>query len=214
MTDNLKLILGPNKTSAKRKVRSLLLSDRLEVLLPLIKLHPGGKGNDVINLSYEFRPPFLKDKTLVVHYYNGTEDTISWVKCIDELYSKRKHVRNSYKKNNKLSALRHAICDTKRLEFILNNDLEPGNMHGTCANCGHYSTNVEIDHASTPFCEIATVFESTFPNLFPLRLIKDGYQHVIADDYTKRTWVAFHDQRADFQILCPTCNNKKSNTKS
>jgi 5-methylcytosine-specific restriction endonuclease McrA len=54
-------------------------------------------------------------------------------------------------------------------------------MHGTCANCGHYSTNVEIDHASTPFCEIATV--------------------------------AFHDQRADFQILCPTCNNKKKQYK-
>lgn len=106
-----------------------------------------------------------------------------------------------------------AIGDTKRLEFILNIELEPGNMHGTCANCGHYSTNVEIDHASTPFCEIATVFESNFPNLFPLRIIKDGYQHFIADDYTTRTWVAFHDQRADFQILCPTCNNKKKQYK-
>jgi len=210
MPDNLKLLLGPNKASAKIKVRSLLQGDKLEALLPLIKLHPGGKGIGVISISYEFRPPFLQTKTLIVHYDNGTENTISWVKCIDKLYSKSKTVRN-YNNEIKLSALRHAIYDTKRLDFIMSNGMESGNMHGRCASCGQYSNNVEIDHASTPFGEIVKLFALNFPNLFPLRIIKHGYQLVIGDDNTRHTWVAFHDTRADFQILCAPCNNKKSN---
>ena len=137
------------------------------------------------------------------------EETVSYSKCIDNLY-KREKTKLNYNKKNYTEAMRNAIFDGSRWDFILDKDLYIDNkLQGKCDACNIYGC-VEIDHKK-PFREILKEFEETHPELLPISICKSNtiVMYTIQNDEIKDVWKTFHDYHAQFQILCQKCNLKK-----
>lgn len=74
-----------------------------------------------------------------------------------------------------------------------------------CEKCG--STNdLTVDHKTTPFSEIAKQYKNTHPNIDVVNI--NSYGWVLRDE---PKFIQFHDNIADYQTLCRSCNSTKSN---
>ena len=105
-------------------------------------------------------------------------------------------------------ALRHAIND--QINHFFQNQDPPFN----CRRCGKMA-KCEVDHI-LPFHHIKTEFmktvkEEEIPTEFYddinntcTRIFKDQ------DKIFKEKWQSFHNKMATYQLLCPSCNRKKS----
>ena len=76
-----------------------------------------------------------------------------------------------------------------------------------CVTCGSKDF-IAVDHKNTPFKDIAQAFCAKHGDV-ALTNSEDGSGWRIADYETLRAWQAFHEQQADYQILCRSCNSKK-----
>lgn len=75
-----------------------------------------------------------------------------------------------------------------------------------CELCGS-GNDLCADHLDPPFIEIANEFLRQYG---PLRLSPfPGCCDHIADPDVEAAWIAFHAQRATYQLLCRSCNSKK-----
>jgi 5-methylcytosine-specific restriction endonuclease McrA len=81
-----------------------------------------------------------------------------------------------------------------------------------CCHCGS-TDDLSVDHKSRSFDEIMQSFVTGYNykhDAYPE--IKDGAMgqgRELADPNVEAQWVAFHDNLADFQILCRSCNARK-----
>lgn len=114
--------------------------------------------------------------------YSGTW---SWNKSIDG-YCKEK---------NTIQAMRTAIRSGTYGDHELT----------SCESCGS-GNDLTVDHKTTPFSEIAVEFKVKHgkPDIHNV----NGYGWVLKNE---KLFVSFHDNIADYQTLCRSCNSKKSN---
>lgn len=106
----------------------------------------------------------------------------SWVKSIDG-YSHRKNVFQAMR----LASRKGTFGDVDKV---------------SCASCGVGSL-LSVDHKSTSFNEIAKRFFTKFGDP-GIAHTSDGWQ--LLDELS---FVSFHDEIADYQVLCVSCNSKK-----
>lgn len=150
------------------------------------------------NLDVEYRffrhaenPSFPNDPRYLEVSQNGIVWTpFSWNKAIDRPDDKQRA----------LSAMRRAIWDGKRLSFLKD-------AIKNCLNCNS-ADDLCVDHKDVPFIEIATLYLAEY-GLPKLGDGLPGEGSVIADAEEKKRWTDFHDSRANFQILCRSCNSSK-----
>ena len=77
-----------------------------------------------------------------------------------------------------------------------------------CEDCGSKS-DLTVDHKTTPFSEIAQLYKMA--NLCMDVVNVDGYGWCLKNE---REFTRFHDNIADYQTLCRSCNAAKSNKKA
>lgn len=127
---------------------------------------------------------------------DGVETAASW----------RKAIEGKNPKADLQRALRVAVAPCLR-EF--KDDTEEQG----CANCGS-TENLQVDHVWPPFQTISEEFIAHKLGQIELKNEENGIGWVIADIDVETEWIAFHAARAQYQILCRSCNASKGNTKA
>ena len=74
-----------------------------------------------------------------------------------------------------------------------------------CEKCGN-TDNLTVDHKSTPFSDIAKQYKKDYPDTKATNI--NGYGWVLRDELR---FINYHDNIADYQTLCRSCNSVKSN---
>lgn len=136
------------------------------------------------------------DPRHVRFFIDGEEVAASW----------RKSIEGRKPKNDMMRALRLAIqpCMYEFKDAVK----EQG-----CTHCGG-EDNLQVDHVWPPFDEIAQRFLDSRNGDIKLVNEKNGIGWVMGDLDVEAEWVAFHASRAEYQILCRSCNASKGNTKA
>lgn len=136
------------------------------------------------------------ERTLWVERTDGTEDTWSYKACL------------SIKQNDLTAALRSAIGNYTFQYKLTISDL-------CCVYCNTYSGPFHVDHKTIPFSKIKDDFlksvKLTIPNTFQKDSIFFNVMFLDSNREFMDAWIAYHNSRADYQILCATCNQDKSN---
>lgn len=127
---------------------------------------------------------------------DGVETAVSW----------RKAIEGKNPKSDLQRALRVAIAPCLR-EF---KDAMEGQ---DCNHCGS-TEYLQVDHVYPPFQEILEAFIAHKGEDIELKNEANGIGWVIADIDVEAEWVAFHASRAEYQILCRSCNASKGNTRA
>ena len=107
------------------------------------------------------------------------------------------------KKNYLNECMRHTITpqimDYRRTQIL------------TCNNCKTTTGFMEIDH-KFPFCEIRKDFlKNREPPKDFIHLEPWGRDFLPEDKDFKDEWISYHKKHATYQVLCRSCNAKKSN---
>ena len=76
-----------------------------------------------------------------------------------------------------------------------------------CVHCGA-TNDLTVDHRYIPFVMIAKSFMDTEPNI-EITNDNSGIGWVIKDPNILKAWQHFHEERANYQILCRSCNSAK-----
>jgi 5-methylcytosine-specific restriction endonuclease McrA len=135
-------------------------------------------------------PKFPRDTRHLYMKIGGKDwEAVSWKKLIegwDEKTAVKKVMRDAISSN---------IWEFKRNSELL------------CVRCGS-AEYPSVDHVNPPFDRIAEDFikENGLPKIDDA---KDGVGNVFADDDVKDAWIIFHAGRANYQILCRSCNSSK-----
>jgi len=136
--------------------------------------------------------------------------TVSWRQCARRTRARRRDALPA-EEHRLTSAMRDAV----RRQLLQWRKLQSGRPQ--CAQCGRFS-NLQVDHVSPSFSDIKAMFlllerdsERIPPTEFALRAASCSSVFCKQDQTFKRRWQQFHKERATFQFLCSTCNQKKSN---
>lgn len=136
------------------------------------------------------------ERTLFVERIDGTEDTWSYKACL------------SIKQNDLTAALRSSIGQFTTMYKMSLPKL-------CCCYCNTYSGSFHVDHKTIPFSKIKDDFlksvKLTIPNTFQKDSIFFNVMFLDSHREFMDAWIAYHNSRADYQILCATCNQEKSN---
>ncbi len=111
------------------------------------------------------------------------------------------------KQNDLTAALRSSISSQTELykHFSINK----------CCYCNTIYGIFHTDHKTIPFSKIKDDFlkitKKEIPKIFGKDNIKFNVIFLDIDKEFKKEWVLYHQSVADYQILCASCNIKKSN---
>ena len=128
---------------------------------------------------------------VVITRVDKTDESLSWRYCCGTKY------------NNLDSAFRNAVWRSVN-KFKMNSVLK-------CTICGTTSGEFHTDHNKVPFRDLVSSFKLTV-NELPSKFDKNKKCLVKfrkEDSKFRKSWVKFHDEHCDLQILCKTCNLKK-----
>ena len=126
---------------------------------------------------------------------------------IARLYAPKSKKKKDFDPKNTLRALRLAVAD--QLKGYKKGNLGEGNC---CPGCGVSLSwvNTTVDHKSTPFDTILkdwlTMEELTLPKV---KLKGRGNARSLKDPLQATSWIEYHRKRADYQLLCRSCNSSK-----
>ena len=133
-----------------------------------------------------------RDKQFVIIKSNGSEDSISWIKCVHKtVFTKNKHLN---------MAFRYAIKDQIR---AFKND----NKNKPCELCKTYN-NLTADHV-IQFYKLKNDFLLENP-ICPDEFTEDKFGSVIfrrEDVKFVKAWQEYHRKNAVLRILCSPCND-------
>lgn len=150
-------------------------------------------GIDATGAVRRRNPSFPSDPRHVRFYVEGEEVPISWGKAING--------RNE--RSETISALRSCAFDCMR-EFR-------DSVDQVCEHCGA-TENLTVDHLWPPFDTIAQEFIDEYGKV-ELVNHRDGRGQVVKDVDVEAAWIAYHAQRATYQLLCRSCNASKGKTR-
>lgn len=158
-------------------------------------------GTEVRFAVRRINPTYPDPRHVHVIAYDWSEPRQwSWVKAIridrDRDPAEASAMR---RRTNEQRALRESVKDDLR-EF--RECCEPQ----VCEQCGSVD-DLCADHLHPPFIDIANEFLNHYG---PIELAEfPGSSDRIADPNVEAAWVAFHAQRATYQLLCRPCNSSK-----
>jgi hypothetical protein len=135
------------------------------------------------------------ERTLFVERIDGTEESWSYKACLN------------IKQNDLTAALRSAIEPQTELYKTF--------AKRECCYCNTLLGPFHTDHKTTPFSKIKDDFLKTTKKEPPKKFGKDNIKFNVIfldiDTEFKNEWFLYHQSVADYQILCASCNIKKSN---
>lgn len=202
----------PSFNQAKQYLKSLLKSnprflttEEFNIVFDYLDYHPCAKEkkrHKIDKIKIDF-PPNHKYKThhcFVLYYENGEKEEFSYLKCNK---NKTENIELNYKK-----AYRNAIKD--QIIKFKNNSKEL-----KCELCGKSNCKLEVDHKTIPFSKILKDFKERNKNIERPDIeysenTLTRFKFKDKDNIFVRKWEKYHDIKADYQLLCPTCNQKKS----
>jgi hypothetical protein len=200
-----------NVSTGKRIVKGWLDEYELDTpfnddrVFALLSYHPKGKAEHIEycvmrNSSYNQRTLYFKN-------VDNTEDSISYVACVENLFGKYKHENTV--KNDHIKAFRNATYDDYHREFKRANTSDGV---GACASCHRPCGNntglaLHVDHVDTCFNILLQAFlENKRVPLESVEISKSGMEPHLADDIFKTEWQEWHNSRVKYRILCGPCN--------
>lgn len=208
-----------NKTRGTKMITTIINSGALtqenkSFILSILKFHPNAEEKQVDHISDIYiGQNFYRRACLMVKYDNYIpDDDISYAHCIANLFGKyNKDTKEGKQLNN---ALRQATKETAKYKNFRNAHTRlnsAGEWCGTCALCNCDTTNKDIDHDDPwPFLRIYDEFFKG-RNINPKSVTITEYEPLkyrIDDENIRTSWVAFHDERCVYRLLCATCNRR------
>lgn len=166
----------------------------------LIELHENRNikiGCGLKQFHIRRNPMSYNERTLFIERTDDTEDSWSYKACLN------------IKQNDLTAALRSAIG-----QFTTTYKNQVQKLF--CAYCNTNIGPFHVDHKTIPFSKIKDDYLKNTKIKIPNTFTKEPtYFNVIFKDEDKtfvEEWIEYHNSKADYQILCHTCNIKKSNT--
>ena len=182
------------KTQRKELARVLIDKQAVDVLFSTDDLAVLNKlvGWEVVAAKRIFNTLHPKDTRCVAISKDGIAfEAWSWVKAIDG-YNFSKNVTQ---------ALRQAV------KKQINAYASEASKH--CAKCGTTEL-LSVDHKTKSFTKIAAEFRVKFPQLdYYITNELDGSGWRLKSSAVELLWQQYHEQHADYQILCRSCNSRK-----
>lgn len=185
------------------------------LIAELLTWHPARKVGEPGDLDYCVMRPNTTYYTPTLHFKRkdaDEEDTISYKVCVEHLFGK--YDRTKYAITDRISAFRLATYDDYHRSFYN----EHANPDGTaiCSNpeCGRLCggglpLKSNVDHYQTSFKEILAGFlEEEGHQLSDTEIRWEGIKAFLVDATLKSHWVAYHNARVKYRILCASCNSK------
>jgi hypothetical protein len=203
--------LGANKSQGARTVGEYIAKCQTdqnftdERLAALMRHHPSRDYTCRLTFRRCVRAPYKKMSLFVVAR-DGTLMESSWRKCVDQFFGK--YCSQTHRKTHVLEAMRGAVY-TESGKFRTAHRAFLGNTQ-FCAECGQMG-KLTVDHKGVPFSQIVDQW-------FGVRGIR-GFEgvglrfannvYVMANKAVEKDWVEFHDEVAEFEGLCASCNSSK-----
>ena len=205
-----------NMTQANRYIgniiKNLPIEENIEdiTIKELVKHHPTKQIN-VNNIEWfkiKIRPPFNKP-ALYYKYKKGENiDDISWKLCIKNFYGK--YNREKEYENDVKSAFRNESHIGTKKEYFNNNTIINNNSFmGKCNNCKKITENITTDHYKLSYKEIFDNFiKINNINLRNIDIFENEDNEIrIKDDKLALIWLKYHDNKAQYRLLCTSCNS-------
>jgi len=175
----------------------------------VIEYHPmkNIKVDDMEWLKIKIRPPY-NTLSLFYKYKNIPEDDISWKLCIRNYYGKYKPLQ--LKIQDIHTAFRNEAyfgnLEIYRKKYLYADD----------AKCSECSKDIEskcsklvVDHYPTPFKKIYDSFIEEKNIELIKTIVYENFDNMIRlkDNILTKEWLKYHDNKAEFRLLCKSCNS-------
>ena len=208
--------LWSNMTQANKGVSNIIKRAKIgeiiedKIIKELVKHHPTKRidVNKVEWFKVELRPP-LNTPALFYKYKNNTIiDDISWKLCIRNCYGK--YNRDKEYENDVKTAFRNeSHIGTKKQYFINNTTIKNNIFIGICNNCNQKTENITTDHYILSYKEILDKFITINTiNLNNIDIFENEDNEIrIKDKNLSSKWLNFHDNKAQYRLLCKSCNS-------
>ena len=204
-----------NITQAKQYIRNKLLkynhndfvhdSD----IIQLLPFHPTKHINiDTIDyLIMKKRLPYNKLALFYKYKNSDVLDDISYMLCIENLYGK--YCRNKHYEKDVITAFRNeSHFGTKKQFFVKNTYIDNNKCIGICNHCNLQTHDITTDHYPVPYKQI---FDSFIKNnnivLSNIDIFENDKNILkIQSEDLASEWKLYHDDIAQYRLLCKSCN--------
>jgi 5-methylcytosine-specific restriction endonuclease McrA len=168
-----------------------------DILKDMVEFKHEGKNITKI----EFYKNMLSKTTLHMKVYIDDDDEgilTSWKDC-----ARRTHTKDT-SENNLICAMRNSIFAGAQAYKYKQKSI-------CCADCKS-TENIQVDHI-IPFHRLKKDFlrkDLVIPTKFDFNGETGQPSFCVTDKKFRDEWIIYHDIHAIYQLLCATCNNKKS----
>lgn len=207
-----------NMTDAKKRIRSIINKVGVnkefmnDELINVLLHHPDKRvrrREDVEYLVVKYHPKWTSSRCLCIKIKGREEDDISYVNCIRNIFGKFKKQEKDLKKVQE--AFRQEIEGTSRREYFHSklDEVEKIGLswHGICEQCKTKGV-ITSDHKTYPFKMILRDFlnqEQIKEEHVQVHYV-DGWSRIKDKEFASK-WIKFHDDKAEWQLLCRSCNS-------
>lgn len=205
-----------NMTQANKYISGIINSFKIEesiedrIIEELVKYHPT-KQIDVNNLEWlKMKPRKPYNKPALYYKYKKSDivDDISLKLCIRNLYGKYNR-DEEYEKDVKTAFRNESHIGTKK-QYFINHTTNINNIFiGICNNCNHNTENITTDHYKLSYKEIVDNFiKINKINLHNIDIFENECNEIrIKDEMLASKWLNYHDNKAQYRLLCGSCNS-------
>jgi len=181
---------------------------RNEEIELLLKQHPNKeKITDIEYLIVKIRPPYNTKSLYVKNINDDLEEDVSYKYCLKSLYGKYSKENNN--RDRIIRAFRDTISNSKKRKFFLDTEYnidDNGNYIGICENCKK-NDKIHIDHFMVSFQQILDDFvKHRIVSFLNLEVYENNNLYEFTDKKISEDWINFHDEKAEYRVLCPSCN--------
>ena len=193
-------------------IKTIINEEIIENILikELVKYHPT-KRIDISKVEWfkiKSRPPYNKPALFYKYKNSRKEDDISWRLCIRNLYGN--YNRDQEYENDVKTAFRNeSHIGTKTQYFINNTTIKNNIFMGICNNCNNKTENITTDHYKLSYKEIFDNFiYINNINLCDIDIFENENNEIrIKDENLASNWLDYHDNKAQYRMLCSSCNS-------
>lgn len=175
-----------------------------EDLKMILSLHPNNEKKGIDMEYFMVKLNIYNNRELNIKMKNKLIQSVSYKLCLRYLYDKPKISNDKLHRSNVLMSLRHAVWNGKRAEFV------EGIVNGICCICNSEG-NMDVDHYGVSFQEIVdnifivNSFKYEDIRVFSNKKINNWYME-LEDPLICDKWVQYHDDIAEYRLLCKKCN--------